>query len=66
MFTQKSEKVINLNKNLYLERSNKTQQIFFVVTLGDLHNTLDLFTKDSIWWNLFELPFQFETRMFLM
>ena len=66
MFTQKSEKVINLNKNLYLERSNKTQQIFFVVTLGDLHNTLDLFTKGSIWRNLFELPFQFETRMFLM
>ena len=66
MFTQKSEKVINLNKNLYLERSNKTQQIFFVVTLGDLHNTLDLFTKGSIWWNLFELPFEFETRMFLM
>ena len=49
MFTQKSEKVINLNKNLYLERSNKTHQIFFVVTLGDLHNTLDLFTKGSIW-----------------
>ena len=33
-----------------------------MVTLNDLVGTLDLFTKRSIHWNLFEPTFEFEIR----